>query len=310
MPKTSSIAAAPQAYRASELITAGTTRRRLRAGDVRRAAHGIVLHPHCTLDLNDYRDRCLAIGQSLQQEFFLSHRSAALLYRIPAPWPPAQQVEVASFAPLRAPRRREVLGHRVRSGALEWGSAHGLILPSPADVWCQLSAVLNLQRLVAAGDFLVSGALILGSAGRREPPLAPIESLRAAHERHRGTKGSRLRELALPMLRASVDSPQESLLRLEIVRAHFDEPVVNCPIAVEGRTLHADLGYPSLKIAIDYEGAHHFDDPRQVRLDEERRKLLHAAGWVWIRVTAQTMRGLRGFFAELTAAIARADASK
>lgn len=309
MPRTSPIPAPPQAYRACELLAAGVSPKRLRAQDIRRLGRGIVLHPRCPLDPEVYRDRCLIVGQSLKPEFFLSHRSAALLYRMPTPRPPGRRVDVASFAPLRAPRRPEVIAHRVRGGTLEWAAAEGLTLPSPPDVWCQLSAILDLKQLVAAGDFLISGALIPNSGGRRRPPLATFDALLRAHGRHRGTRGSPLRARALPLLRRPVDSPQESLLRLTIVDAGFEEPRVGCPVPFGDRVLHADLGYPQLRIAIDYEGVHHFEDPQQARLDEDRRRHFVAAGWTWIRVTAEDLRDPRRFIAELSDVMAEAYAA-
>ncbi len=106
------------------------------------------------------------------------------------------------------------------------------------------------------------------------------------------------------LLRFPVDSPPETLLRLEIVKRGFDEPVVDCPIPVAGRTLHADLGYPELKIAIEYEGAYHFDDgPEQARWDAERWEDMRDAGWRVLRVQASTMRDLRRFFERLRNAI-------
>lgn len=297
------IAAAAEAYRYDELRLAGVSRDRLRASDIRRFGRGFLLHPDCRLDLADYRDRCVAVGQVLRPEHFVSRRSAARLLDIPCPLPPGECVEVGAFAPARPPRRPQVLGHRVRPGALEWTERAGLVLPSPADVWCQLAAVLGLKDLVVAGDDLLTGRLVPNSGGHRRPPLATLDDLSRAAGRHRGSSGTKLRGPALSLLRAPVDSPKETELRLLIVNAGFTEPEVHCPVPVIGRTLHSDLGYPDLKIAIEYDGAYHFDSPQQVKHDAKRRALMEDAGWKILHVMVEDLRDPRVFLRRLTAAL-------
>src|SRR5690606_35457052 len=143
-----------------------------------------------------------------------------------------------------------------------------------------LAAESTLVELVAAGDFRISGKRVVDGGGRREPPLASIPVLEAAADRHRGTPGGKLRKRALPLLRSPVDSPPESELRLLIIANGFAEAVVNCPVPTRDRVLHADLGYPELRIAIEYEGAYHFDvDRPQTRRDVERGERMRDAHW-------------------------------
>lgn len=94
----------------------------------------------------------------------------------------------------------------------------------------------------------------------RPEPLVTREELTVAVERHSGAAGVKHCREALPQLRSPVDSPPETMLRLAIISRGLPEPRVNCPVPVRGGVLHADLGYPDLKIAIEYEGAYHFDD--------------------------------------------------
>lgn len=272
----------PGVYRASELIGAGVSADRLRAHDVRRIGRGLVIHPEYEYDHFAYRARCVAIGQTLRSEHFLSRRSAAAVYGIPCPLPPRGRVDVASFSPHRAPRHRLIAGHRVKPGGLRWTEHEGITLPTPADVWCQLASVVAFRELVAAGDFLISGRRTLDGTGGRTPPLCTARDLELARSRHRNTLGAPVRQRALPLLRAPVDSPPESYIRLVIRDAGFDEPLVACPVPTQERVLHADLGYPDLRIAIEYEGAHHFSSERQVRRDAIRRKQMARAGWTVI----------------------------
>lgn len=290
----------------AELRRSGISRNRLEARDIRRVGRGIVLHPASELDPANYVDRCLGVAQALGEESFLSRRSAARIWGVPCPLPPGKRIDVASFSPRRAPRRSDVLGHRVKSGVLEWVLVNGIRIPSPPDVWCQLAAVLSLPDLVAAGDFLISGQRIEKGGGAREEPIVAPDQLASAVARHNRTAGTALRKRALPLLRSPVDSPQESKLRLMIVRAGFPEPMVNCEVPVIGRVLHADLGYPDLKIAIEYEGAQHFEDPDRVRHDADRRERMYEVGWRVLRVMAKDMDDPAEFLRRLATAMREA----
>lgn len=286
---------------------AGASKDRLGAKDIRRAGRGIVLHPDYHQDQDAYAAKCLAVAAALPSQRFVSRRSAAILHGIPCPQPPGGRVEVGSIWPLRAPRRGDVLGHRVRDGVLEWVDVRGFRLPSVEDVWCQLSAVLSPVALVAAGDALITGKLIVSSGGRRRAPQTTGDALAAAVRRHRGAVGATRRSEALELLRSPVDSPPETELRMLIRSSGFAEPEVACAVQVAGRVLHPDLGYPELRIAIEYLGSYHFDDRvRQGRHDVRRGELLKDAGWNVLWVTAYDLRAPGEFLRRLARAIAAA----
>lgn len=308
MSQRKNIPIAPGVYRASEIIATGTSSNRLRANDVRRIGYGLVVHPDYELDQFSYRDRCMAVGQTLRPEHFLSRRSAAAVYGIPCPQPPKGRVDVGSFSPHRAPRHRLIHGHRVKSGGLLWAVRDELTLPSPADIWCQIAAVVSLPELVAAGDYLLSGERLPDSGGARTPPLCTPSELTIARSRHRNTLGAPARHRAIGLLRTPVDSPPESFIRLILVDAGFDEPVVNCPVATLHRVLHADLGYPDLRIAIEYEGGYHFSSDLQLRRDAIRRKQMVNAGWTVIVAMDDDVTDPSTLIAALAEAIGRARA--
>lgn len=217
-----------------------------------------------------------------------------------------KKLEVASIHPYNPPRRPEIAGHRVRFGSVVFGTWRGLPIASPVDTWCMLSAIIPLDGLVAAGDFMLTGRRRIGvRGGGRQAPLAVKDELAEACSRHKGMAGAGLRRRALPLLRAGVDSPAETKVRLIVIGAGLPEPQVNCPVPVRGRVLHADLAYPHLKIAIEYEGRYHFvGGEEQARWDVERWELMHEAGWRVLRVTARDLRDPRGFLERLTRAMA------
>ena len=88
-----------------------------------------------------------------------------------------------------------------------------------------------------------------------------------------------------------------------IVGFGLAEPTVNCPVPTAGRLLHADLGYPELKIAIEYEGAYHFRNVEQGRFDAARRRAMVDAGWTVIQVTDSDIADPTDFLAVLSRAL-------
>ena len=94
-------------------------------------------------------------------------------------------------------------------------------------------------------------------------------------------KGSRLARRAADLVRAGVDSPMETRLRMLMVLAGLPEPVVN---HIEYDAMGAwakrfDLSYPDLLLIIEYDGRQHAEDDRQWGRDIERREQLDTDGW-------------------------------
>jgi very-short-patch-repair endonuclease len=79
----------------------------------------------------------------------------------------------------------------------------------------------------------------------------------------------------------------ETRIRLAIVCAGLPPPVSQHPVVLSGRKFALDLAYPSIRLAIEYNGADHLRADRALR-DLEREQLLVAAGWRIIRFGAVT----------------------
>jgi very-short-patch-repair endonuclease len=62
------------------------------------------------------------------------------------------------------------------------------------------------------------------------------------------------------------------------------------------------LAFPEGKIAVEYEGAYHFEDVQIVR-DDVRYAHLRAAGWTVIRVSAADLRDLDAVVVRVRAAL-------
>lgn len=286
--------------RPRDLRAAGVPHWRLYASDQARALYGVVTAPG--VDPDAIETKIAAARFLLRDGMFLSRHTAGQLLGLPVD-ADAVPLSIGAVRPVKPPVRREFVTHQVRRDALLSLPSAPLWLPHPSDVWALLGAVSTVEQLVMVGDCIVSGT------ERSAPPLATIDELHLAAQRHAGGTGCvRLRE-ALPLIREGVESPAETRLRLLLAGAGFPEPVVSCPVDTLARRFHADLGYPDLKIAIEYEGEYHFSGGvEQARWDLRRYESMQDAGWVVLRVTAIDLRDPRYLFQRLAAAIKAASA--
>ncbi|MFF2370578.1 DUF559 domain-containing protein [Agromyces sp. NPDC058110] len=266
-----------RAFTSAEAVAAGVGPGRLRGRDLVRPFHGVrVAAPEPGLEA-----RCRAKLIVMRPGQVFSHATACRLYGIVVPWASdgdrMPELDVAAFAPAAIPRGRGVRGHRLGAGGTRVGLLRGLPIVSPEDAWCQLAATSSVRDLVVAGDSLL----------RRERPLSTPEAMGEAVRRHRGRRGHRALVEAHGLVRARTDSPQETLLRLDLVRRGLPEPVVNLEILDESGRLCAlgDLAYAEQRVLAEYDGEQHRTDDRQYARDVERLDELTRLGWRVIRFT-------------------------
>jgi hypothetical protein len=255
----------------------------LRGIDVEHPFHGVSA---IDVDPAEIDSRCSTYLPLMAPGQFFSHVTAAALFGMPLPLFLIREepIHVAVLGSATRPRTRGIVGHGLSAADVTTCLIRGFPAVSPADTWCHLGSVLSKEDLVAAGDYLISGAR---AEWGRMPALARIEELTAARIRHRGRRGARRVTWALERLRSPVDSRPESLLRLLLVAAGYPEPLVNDPTMVDGgATLHPDLKWPQWRIVLEYEGDGHREDKERFRADIGRRERFEAANWRVIRVTA------------------------
>ena len=274
------------AIRTSEHAAFETTRARLRRRGVQHPFTGV---SSVGLDLDAIVDACIAYEPLLRPGEAFSHDTAALLFGAPLPASHGSPRPLHILSPGTTRARTDgVVGHR-SARAFPTVVRFGLPLVTPTAAWIQLAATLRPEDLTAVGDYLVTGA----PHGRdREAPLATLDELARALEGGTGCRGARGARWALEHVRIGAASRPETLLRLVIVAAGLPEPVIAAPVEVAGGrlTLHPDLAYPDLRIAIEYEGDGHREARRWER-DIERRELLEDAGWRVIRITHRALVG-------------------
>ena len=101
-------------------------------------------------------------------------------------------------------------------------------------------------------------------------------------------RGVRRIPRVLDLVDEGAQSPKESWLRVLLIEAGFPRPQTQIPIlAPDGYPRYfLDLGWPELKIAVEYDGEQHRTDRVQYRGDVTRSEYIEHLGWRRIRVLA------------------------
>ncbi len=115
--------------------------------------------------------------------------------------------------------------------------------------------------------------------------VSDIESVAALHP---GVRGLTQLGRTLKLVDGGAESPYESLTRLMFVQAGFPPPETQIPVLDEHGVVIAviDIGWREYLVGVDFEGAHHWTDPKQRRWDCERYTRLPELGWTDFRVTS------------------------
>ena len=238
----------------------------------------------------DPRGLAEAYAERMRDDEWFSHSTAAALFGVPLP----RSIESAPVLHTTTrgydlrPRVAHVVTHRTMR-PVRCVMVDGLRCSSPAETWCDLSAMLSIDDLVAAGDFLATG----NEPYSGEPPWASISELAdtfAYRARMRLPGNPRLR-VAVGLVRYGSLSPQETATRLVLIGAGLPEPALNHRVYSPNGSLlgMVDLAYPEDRIAIECEGDHHRDRD-QFQRDLARRARFEDAGWIVITVTAADLR--------------------
>ena len=106
--------------------------------------------------------------------------------------------------------------------------------------------------------------------------------------RHPGVRGLRQLRETLNVVDGGAESPYESLTRLLLLEAGFPRPQTQIPVLDEYGYVIAriDMGWAEWLVGVDFEGAHHWTDPKQRTWDVERYAKLPELGWIDVRLTS------------------------
>jgi very-short-patch-repair endonuclease len=194
------------------------------------------------------------------------HKTAGILLHNDTLW--ADEIVVVRGIPVTTPART----------AFDLGRRYGLTL-----------AVIRLDALTQATHV----------------KSADVEAL---IERHCGARGLvQLRE-AINLADAGAESPQETRTRLALTRAGLrpERTQVEVFNRFGDHVGRIDMGWPSWKVGVEYDGKQHWTDPARRTRDIDRHAELEALGWRIIRVSADMLRYRPSTIVQRTRTVLRA----
>lgn len=262
-----------RAFTVRDALAAGYTERSLRRDpDLRAPVRGVRVrgsNGDARTDMFDALDLLLAPDQ------FFASITAARVHGMPLParFNHDQRVHVASPTKRARMDRAGSVGHRFKSQTVV---VAGHRVETVADTWVHLAMELSVDELIAVGDWIVLP---------RRPGVLNLEHLVENAKRFKGATFMPVVGAALPHIRVGAESPRESDTRMLLVRGGLPEPVVQHVVRdAFGNTIRLDLAWPDIKLAVEYDGQHHFSDPDQATSDMRRHRALQLEGWMVIRV--------------------------
>ena len=270
-----------------EAAAAGVSPKRLRHRSLAALGRGIrVQSPTSGLAL------CVRVRPFIEvnERCAASHLTAAELGALPVRQPKEAPPMYHVIRPEGAAHlnRPHVIVHRMKLYDDEITLLDGIPITTPERTWLDLAEMLTVDQLVVAGDSCVR--MPRPELEGREAPLCSLQDLQRMIDRHKGKRGIRKAKEAIALIRVGSDSPQESLLRLAIVRAGLPEPELNVPIIDDAGTRHhePDLSYRKYRIGVEYEGELHGEEGQIVR-DIARSEKYTALGWTEVRISKRHM---------------------
>jgi very-short-patch-repair endonuclease len=277
----------PGVFVGSHAIAQGfLTRGQLRRRGYRRVVQGVYVDPGLPFD---HQLKSQGVALLLPDGAIIGGHSAAAWYGAPF---------AAAHDPVTVLRTSDLTwdgprGVRVHETDLRPGDRtviDGLPLSTPLRTAWDVATLEPLATAVAALDAMVRAEAV------------DLPALRVMADTSAGRfRATRVRR-AVPLVDPRAESAPESWVRVALVMAGLT-PVPQYEVRVDGIVSRFDFAWPEAKVALEYEGAYHFEEGQIVR-DDERVRRLRAAGWVVIRISAADLRNLDAVVLEVRTALA------
>ena len=282
----------PGVFIGSHAISEGfLTRKQLRERSYRRLVQGVYADPSLEFD---HRLRCTGVALVLPPGAVIGGHSAAAWHGAPfaGPRDPVTVIRPPSL-PWKGPR--EVRVHQAEVSRHDVEVRDFVPITTPLRTAWDVAALEPLGTAVAALDAMVRAQSVR---------LADLMSLM---ESGAGRWGIAKVRRAFPLVDRRAQSVPESLVRVALVIAGLS-PVPQYEVRdCGGRFVAAvDLGFPEARLAIEYDGAYHFEENQIVR-DDDRIRRLERAGWRVIRLSSIDLRDLDGVVRRILEALASAE---
>lgn len=262
----------PLPFTSQEALAAGLGRSDLNSDDVRRLFRGVFVDARVPVV---HGLRCAAALRRCGEGARISRLDAAQLWRLPVPAFEGVSVSIPAHRDVRS-AGLIVNRHLSRSQTAEvWVPSMRRRLPTTAPV--------DLVRECLPWLSLVD-AVVLADAVLRLRSVDAVRA-RAAWAESLGTRPGRGRDL-VRLVDGAAESAMETRLRVLLILAGLPRPVAQVEVVAGGRRRRLDLAYPELKIAIEYDGDHHYTTEAQKHADIECEAALRAEGREVIRVVS------------------------
>lgn len=265
----------------SDALRAGVTSARVRSGDLVAPFRGVR-----TTTVERLIDVAAAYATWMPAHHAFGGITAARLWGLPLPtdWTADEPLVIARPHGSTRGRARGTRHISVDAPTLAFTEHRGLRMLAPVATALILARDLEHEHLVHVVDALLTGSRRYPDLELARRPHATPARLADFVGRCAGLRGASALRAAAEDARVGVDSRFETITRRCIVLAGLPEPVVHPLVVVDGVELHPDLGYPDLRIAVEYEGEGHLD-PKRWAADILRYEMLEAAGWIVVRIT-------------------------
>jgi len=216
-----------------------------------------------------------AVAERMPPEYAFSGLTAAWLLGVDVAWGDPIEVTIGREVPVRARA-----GVRLRRAALPRSDVihrQGFRTTSAMRTVCDLGSRRDLVGSVVVVDMVLHADLVT---------LPQLESHLQTHPGQKGVK--RLRR-AVRLADSRAESPMETRLRMELIRARLPRPSVQAEIrdAAGDFIGRAHLYYPDRRLVIEYDGDNHRD---RLVADLRRQNAIVNAGYHLLRFTVADMR--------------------
>jgi Protein of unknown function (DUF559) len=181
---------------------------------------------------------------------------------------------------VRADRHRQqgLIVHSYRLADDEVRTVRGMRVTTSARTAFDIGRGLRVAKAVPILDALFN------ATGIKPPDVVAVA------DQHQRTRGIRRLGAALELADGGAESPRETRVRLLLVGAGLPRPETQIEFpGLHRRCIRVDMGWREWKVAVEYDGIQHWDDPYQRAWDIERIALLEAAGWSVVRVSAEML---------------------
>jgi hypothetical protein len=190
----------------------------------------------------------------------------------------AKWIEPGVPAELIHPNRRAPSMLTIHSDTLtpvETQTIAGMPVTTPARTAFDLGRRLGLEDGVQRIDALMNAT---------DLKVADVEAIIPCHP---GVRGLVQLRRTLDLVDGGAESPYESLTRLLLIKAGFPRPQTQITVIDKhGRVWRIDMGWREFRVGADFEGAHHWTNPKQRTKDVERYAVLPELGWIDVRLTS------------------------